>query len=120
MSNAPHADLQLAREPVSTPGSVERVTHVVEPSSARSGVPAAAPCHSRLVTSRLPESRHAWFAWNHVTHLLGFTPGMDTAELPGDAGFDPGTGVQLPLAGKLAGKPEALQKGELTSLAPPP
>jgi hypothetical protein len=78
MSNAPQTDLQLAREPVSA-GPAELVTHVVAPSSGRSGVPAAAPCHSRLVSSRFPDSRHAWFAWNQVMHLLGSTPGMETA-----------------------------------------
>src|SRR5215471_13339338 len=63
MSNAPHTDLQLDREPVLAM-TLLMVAHVVEPSSATpgSGVPAAAPCHSRLVRSRFPESKHAWFA----------------------------------------------------------
>jgi len=80
MSNAPHTDLQLDREPVFA-GSAPGVTHVVEPSSAAPGsvVPAAAPCHSRLVSSRFPDSRHAWFAWNHVMHRDGCTPATETA-----------------------------------------
>src|SRR5262245_10604104 len=105
MSSAPHADRQLAREPVSA-GSTEFVTHVIAPSSATpgSGVPAAAPCHSRFVRSRFPDSRHAWFAWNQVMHRLGRAPGMETAKTPGDGGFDPAIGVQFPLLGKLAEK----------------
>src|SRR5262249_58946111 len=80
MSNTPQLDLQLLRDPVLT-GPGEFVAHVVAPSSAApgSGVPAAAPCHSTFVSSRFPQSRHAWFAWNHVMHRLGCTPGMGGA-----------------------------------------
>jgi hypothetical protein len=34
-------------------------------------------------------------------HVLGCTPGMDRAYTPGDGGFDPRTGVQFPVFGKL-------------------
>src|SRR5262245_65166761 len=74
MSEIPQLDVQLAREPAAT-GPTESVAHVVDPSSAvpGSGVPAAAPCHSREVSSRFPESRHAWLARNHEMQALGFT-----------------------------------------------
>src|SRR5262249_30867661 len=80
MSKAPHTDAQLGREPVSA-GSSPVVTQVVAPSSATpgSGVPAAAPCHSRLVSRRFPAGRHAGLAWNQVTHREGCTPAMETA-----------------------------------------
>src|SRR5262249_50521636 len=80
MSNTPHADLQLDREPVGDGANVLPTLQSVEPLSVPgSGVLAAAPCHSRFVSSRFPEPRHAWFAWNHVMQALGCTPGIDTA-----------------------------------------
>src|SRR5262249_21434687 len=80
MSKTPQLDLQLDREPVFTaPLATEMSQSVVPLSVPGSGVPAAAPCHSRFVSSRFPESRHAWFAWNQVMHALGCTPGIDTA-----------------------------------------
>jgi hypothetical protein len=104
MSKTPQLDLQLEREPVLTESpTVEMLQSVVPLSVPGSGVPAAAPCHPWFVSNRFPESRHAWFAWNQVRHALGFTPGIDTAYTPGDGGFDPRTGVQLPSFGKFAG-----------------
>src|SRR5262245_55075452 len=81
MSNAPQLDLQLDREPVFTASPTEKTLQSVVPLSASpgSGVPCAAACHSSFRASRLPESRHAWFAWNQVMHALGSTPGMETA-----------------------------------------
>src|SRR5437867_2155118 len=80
MSNAPQLETQAEREPVPA-GPPPSVTHVVEPSSALpgSGVPAAAACHSSLRSSRLRESRHAWFAWNQFTQAVGGTPATETA-----------------------------------------
>src|SRR5215468_641646 len=104
MSNAPHAEVQFERDPVSEGAPVFPTLQSVVPLSVRgSGVLAAAPCHSRLVTRCLPESRHAWFAWNQVMHALGSTPGMETAYTPGEGGVDSGTGAQLPSSGKFAG-----------------
>src|SRR5262249_56205522 len=55
MSNAPHADLQLERDPVSDGVPVWlKLQSVVPLSVPLSGVLAAAPCHSRFVRSRLP------------------------------------------------------------------
>ena len=99
MSNTPQADLQLLREPVFTGPGESTAQSVVRLSVPGSGVPAAAPCHSRFVSSRLPESRHAWFAWNQLMHALGSTHGIDTAYTPGEGGFDPRTGIQLPVCG---------------------
>src|SRR5437016_307179 len=80
MSNAPQLDLQLLREPVFTGlPAAEMVQSVVPLSVPGSGVPAAASCHSRFVASRLPDTRHAWAAWNQVVQVLGSTPGMETA-----------------------------------------
>src|SRR5262249_27540530 len=120
MSNAPHTDLQLDREPVLAM-TLLMVAHVVEPSSATpgSGVPAAAPCHSRLVRSRFPESKHAWFAWNHVMHRDGCTPATETAKKPGDGGFDPGTAVQFPDRGKFVNTSMAMHADGLSGIAPP-
>src|SRR5262249_8526232 len=60
MSKTPQFDLQLDREPVLTASSTLLTLQSVVPSSVPgSGVPAAAPCHSRFVSSRLPASRHA-------------------------------------------------------------
>src|SRR5437870_10938168 len=104
MSKTPQLDLQFDREPVFTASpAVEMLQSEVPLSVPGSGVPAAAPCHSRLVSSRLPESRHAWFAWNHEMQALGCTPGMETAYTPGEGGLDARTGVQLPSDGKFAG-----------------
>jgi hypothetical protein len=97
--------LQRRRDPVGTGPGELTAQSVVRSSVPGSGVPAAAPCHSRFVTSRLPESRHAWFAWNQVMQPVGGTPGMDTAYTPGEGGLDPATGVQFPYGGKFAGKP---------------
>src|SRR5262249_19863697 len=103
MSKTPQLDLQLLREPVFT--GLREVTpqSVVMLSVPGSGVPAAAPCHSRFVSSRFPESRQAWFAWNQLRHALGATLGSDTAYTPGEGGLDPSTGVQLPSRGKFPG-----------------
>src|SRR5262249_8035853 len=83
MSWTPQADLQLAREPVSSgpAAGAEPVTQVGAWSSAApgSGVPAAASCHSRFVISRLLASRQACPAWNHVVHVEGGTPAIDAA-----------------------------------------
>jgi hypothetical protein len=46
------------------------------------------------VSSRLPDSRHACSAWNQVVHVVGSTPGIDTAY----SGV-----VQLPFIGNDAG-----------------
>src|SRR5213596_1268649 len=87
MSNTPQLDLQFDREPVFTASpAAEMLQSDVPLSVPGSGVPAAAPCHSWLVSSRFPESRHAWFAWNHVTQVLGCTPGMETTYTPGEGG----------------------------------
>src|SRR5262249_51762330 len=60
MSKTPQLDLQLDREPAFTASRTLTTLQSVVPSSVPgSGVPAAAPCHSRFVSSRLPESRHA-------------------------------------------------------------
>src|SRR5262245_3725424 len=76
--NAPQLDLQFARDPVGT-GPVAFVLQSFGPGvPPGSGVPAAAPCHSMFVRSRFPDSRHAWFAWNHVMQVLGPTPGTET------------------------------------------
>jgi hypothetical protein len=58
MSKTPQLDLQLEREPVFTASpAAEMLQSVVPLSVPGSGVPAAAPCHSRFVSSCLPESR---------------------------------------------------------------
>jgi hypothetical protein len=58
MSNTPHADLQFARDPVSEGVPVcPKLQSVVPLSVPRSGVLAAAPCHSRFVRRRLPEKQ---------------------------------------------------------------
>jgi len=62
MSKTPHADLQFDRDPVLTGCGELTAQSVVRLSVPGSGVPAAAPCHSRFVSSRFPDSRHAWFA----------------------------------------------------------
>src|SRR6058998_3373855 len=104
MSKTPQLDLQFDREPVFTASPTSEMLQSEVPLSVPgSGVPAAAPCHSRLVSSRFRESRHAWFAWNHEMQVLGRTPGMETAYTPGEGGLDPWTGVQLPSDGKFAG-----------------
>src|SRR3989442_11823422 len=80
MSNTPQSDLQLDREPELTASpTTEMLQSVVPLSVPGSGVPAAASCHSRPVSNRFPDRRHACAAWNQVMHALGWTPGMDTA-----------------------------------------
>jgi len=79
MSNTPQLDLQLLRSPVDTGSGELTAQSVARLSVPGSGVPAAAPCHSRFVSSRLPETKHAWFAWNQVMQALGSTPGIETA-----------------------------------------
>jgi hypothetical protein len=51
MSNMPHADLHFDREPVLDGLPVDTLVSVVPLSVPGSGVPAAAPCHSRFVQS---------------------------------------------------------------------
>jgi hypothetical protein len=120
MSKVPQLDLQLDRDPVFA-GLAEFVAHVLMPSSAfpGSGVPAAARCHSSFRTSRLPDSAHACAAWNHVIHVVGRTPGIDTAYTPGDGGLDPGMGVQFPSFGKFAGGNGLHDGAGLNCVAPP-
>src|SRR5579884_227239 len=122
MSNAPHFETQAERAPVLA-GFGELVTHVVAPSSAfpGSGVPAAASCHSRFVRSRFAESAHACAAWNQSMHVLGSTPGMDTAYTPGEGGSEPKTGAHWPPAGKFVGYAVAFQgaDGQPSWTAPP-
>src|SRR5579884_1654009 len=122
MSNAPHFETQAERAPVLA-GFGELVTHVVAPSSAfpGSGVPAAASCHSRFVRSRFAESAHACAAWNQSMHVLGSTPGMDTAYTPGEGGAEPTTGVHCPPCGKFVGYAVALNgaNGQPSWTAPP-
>jgi hypothetical protein len=119
MSNTPHADLQLDREQVLDGAPVATLQSDVPLSVPGSGVPAAARCHSSLRASRFPESAHAWFAWNQVIQAFGCTPGIDTAYTPGDGGLDPRTGVQLPSAGKFAGKLGVHDDDGLNCVAPP-
>ena len=68
MSRTPAADTQAAALPVSF-GPEVSVLQVATPSPAvpGSGVPAAAACHSALVSRRLPALRQACCAWNQVT-----------------------------------------------------
>src|SRR5262249_57628480 len=64
MSNTPQLDLQLVRLPVldSPPELVlQSFAPGVFPGS---GVPAAASCHSRFVSSRFPERRHPCPSWH--------------------------------------------------------
>src|SRR5262245_56678320 len=102
MSAAPQLEVHDARVPVAT-GFMELVAQLRKPSSTapRSGVPAAARCHSSFVRRRLPDAAHACTAWNHDVQALGFVPVTDTAKTPGDGGTDPGTGAQLPLSGNV-------------------
>src|SRR6266550_3378621 len=72
MSKTPQLDTQPGNVPVG-PGAPALTIQ-----GAPSGVPAAARCHSPFLMSRLPETAHASFAWNHVAQL-GFTPEMETA-----------------------------------------
>src|SRR5262245_36434949 len=120
MSKVPQLDLQFDRDPVFA-GLAEFVAHVVVPSSAspRSGVPAAARCHSSFRTRRLPAAAHACAAWNQEIHALGCTPGTETAYRPGEGGLDPGTGGQFPSFGKFAGNPGRQVVGRLNCVAPP-
>ena len=80
MSCTPQDETHAEREPVGVANG-ELVAQVVVRSSnaPASGVPAAAACHSSLVSSRFPDSRHACSAWNQVMHVLGITPGRETA-----------------------------------------
>src|SRR5262245_32052630 len=104
MSKTPQLDLQFDREPV-LDADAEFVLQSFGPGVAPAfGVPAAASCHSRFVSSRFPDSRHACAAWNQSIQALGCTPAMETAYTPGDGGFDPKTGVHCPPGGKFAGK----------------
>ena len=49
-----------------------------------SGVPAAASCHSRPVSNRFPDRRHACAAWNQVMQALGRTaPEFEFYTYPG-------------------------------------
>src|SRR5262245_43077894 len=59
LSKTPHADLQFDRDPVLTGCGELPAQSVVPLSVPGSGVPAAAPCHSRFVSSRFPDRRHA-------------------------------------------------------------
>ena len=80
MSKTPQLDLQFDRDPVFTRSPAALMLQSVLPLSVPgSGVPAAASCHSWLVSSRLPDSAHACAAWNQVTHTVGCTPATDTA-----------------------------------------
>src|SRR5262249_8321511 len=64
MSNAPHADLQLERDPVSDGVPVWLKLQSVVPLSVPGlGVLAAAPCHSRVVRSGVRGRRPVWLAW---------------------------------------------------------
>src|SRR4029077_18901973 len=93
--NAPQFDLHLAREPDSKALWRPPTLQSVSPSSVPgSGVPAAARCHSWLVSKRFPESAHACSAWNQVTQLVGFTPATETE----NSGL-----VQSPVASNVAG-----------------
>src|SRR3990170_3845589 len=79
-------------------GPAADVLHLVfaRPSFASgSTVPAAARCHSWLVSRRLPERAQACSAWNQVRQALGGTPATEAAERGA---------VQLPGLGKLEGK----------------
>jgi hypothetical protein len=62
MSNTPQLDLQAAQDPVAVGPFAPTAQSVVPLSVPGSGVPAAAPCHSRFVINRFPDSKHAWFA----------------------------------------------------------
>src|SRR5262249_42637673 len=73
-----------------------------------------------LVRRRLPDRRHAWFAWNQVMQALGGTPGMERAYTPGEGGLTPGTGVQLPSSGKFVGYAGLHDVVGLSCVAPPP
>src|SRR5262245_29299655 len=119
MSEAPQFEVQLERLPVLA-GPGEFVTQVVEPSSALpgSGVPAAAPCHSALVSRRLSERRQACCDWNQVMQALGRTPATETAYTPGVGGIS--WEDQLPSAGKLGGNGSSLNgaKAQPSCVAP--
>src|SRR5882724_4203425 len=96
MSKAPSADTQPLRDPVATCVllTLAVLQSVVPLSGPGSGVPATANCHSAFDGSRLRELPHACCAWNHVTHAVGCTPGIDTAY---------SGSVHCPLAGKVSG-----------------
>src|SRR6185369_6019432 len=95
MSCTPHDETQPGRSPARA-AKGELVARVAVKSSPEfgSGVPAAAPCHSSLVRSRLSERRHACSAWNQLRHVLGRTPGTETAY---------SGAVQLPVGGNSGG-----------------
>ena len=102
-----------------TTSSDDTAQSLVKLSVPGSGVPDAAPCHSRLVMSRLPDSRHASSAWNQVMQAVGCTPATETAYTPGVGGSDAGIGVQLPSAGNPAGNAGEQVDDGLSCVAPP-
>src|SRR5262249_22131312 len=55
-----------------------------------------------------------------VMQALGSTPGTETANTPGEGGFDPATGVQLPSSGKFVGYAGLHDVAGLNCVAPPP
>src|SRR5436309_7814998 len=101
MSKTPQLDLQFDREPVFTASPTSEMLQSEVPSSVPgSGVPAAAPCHSRLVSSRLADSRQAWTACGQLMQVLGGTPATE----PAYSGS-----VQLPVGGKVEGYSSPVQ-----------
>src|SRR5438477_9534376 len=120
MSNAPQLDLQFERDPVLTGPGEFTLQSDVPLSVPGSGVPAAASCHSRFVSSRFPESRHSCPAWNQLMQAVGSTPGMETAYTPGLGGLDPGIGVHCALGGKFSGKPGEQDGDGESCVAQPP